>query len=219
MNDDRSKKYPNPYKLVSLKTKRQNFVYWVFEDPDFQQDVTKLDSWFKKIQAVAKPESPNWRSEVAEGLIERKKQICKKYSIHDDELSLYYYSLHEWYGFNSGIMSIKVSEVDEASVSVTMLSNITRSEYIDAWKDIQQFIKDEYPKRGSATTKTKRKQEADYQLIYAINKALRSGIKYSAIYKLYEDGNLPCYTEVLTQRFQTPKELNDYYLRYYTFGT
>ncbi len=209
MSRDKERRDANPYKVIKLKTKRQNYVYWVFEDPDFKKDVIILREWFDKTPKKLNHDDVEARKDVMNSLSERKALICKKYGLSEYELSIYYHSLQKWHLFNSKLLDIRISEIDDYSVSIRLLPDITYDEYVDIWGEVRDYIKDEYPKRELSVNKTKRKQEVDYQLVYAVDKAKRNNI--TDIFNHYKAGKLPCYEGRDVSRFDIEKELNDYY--------
>jgi hypothetical protein len=215
------KRIDNPYDLVEPKTKIQWHSYWVFEDKEFISDVSNYQKHLKKLYELRKNvhgfNNDEWRIKHMDYMLDEKKRICAKYEIEGGDFLLYKsrndkHPLHESYGLFSTFTDIRKSEVD-GGIEVRFKPDISKSEYLEAWKDIKAFADFEPSYHKVRSKISKRKEEIDYQLIYAISRARYKGMSYPAIHKLYTLGKLQNYKTRAGKRFKTSKELNDYYLR------
>lgn len=212
----------NPYDLISPKSNYQWHCYWVFEDIDFRKELTQYNKYIERLKNSENAiDSNEYREKLSNHLTNEKRRICDKYKINSADFLLYAtknnaYPLSSAFGFFTNIIDIKKSMLD-STVEVRFKPNISKTEYVEAWKEIREFIDSEPSYKKIKLIKTRRKEEVDYQLIYAVFKAKSNGMKYPAIFKLYNTGKLPNYKTKPQSRFKNPKELNDYYLRNSTF--
>lgn len=211
----------NPYSNLVYKNRHQWHAFWVFQDQEFQCEVTTYLEKLLNINALrANSNNPNslvWRKKQANYMIKEKRKICDKYVLSDEDFALYVtrhdkYPKHKMEGAFSRLVDIKISHID-GNIAVRFKPSISKIEYTEAWGEIKGFIEYELGKKLPHTKPTKRKQEVDYRLIYAIFRQRAKGKSYPAIHSLYLKGELPNYPKGKRNRLKTPKELNDYYLR------
>lgn len=88
-----------------------------------------------------------------------------------------------------------------------MKPNITKEEYVEYWNIIRRI-------RDKESTYVPRKKKAPIydELVYAVFRARQNGKTYSAIFKMYKEGNLGSYKKQ-NKIFLTSDELKEYYLR------
>lgn len=190
----------NPYKHIRQKSNDDWFMYWLCEDKEFRKDVSLLNT-----PGVTGKE---YKSKLH--------ALRSKYGITEGEFVAVAVGLHAQGTFDFPFTYI---DGDEDSVTVKISKEVKRNEYISAWPEIKEMLTS-YVGYGDGTSinikqsKTRVRAADDTQLIYAVFKARKSGLTFRQIYRLYQDGKLPCYVEKPTNQFSSEDSLERYFNKY-----
>ena len=167
----------------------------VYKDPDFISDIHKLESM--------EHESPL----VVEKVNNFRANICQKYQINSYGIHVFQMGQLLRVEYEKSSCRLKFNHKDH-KYYIELDDNATRAELLEQWghfKRIHDFT--------NPPTKTKRKSPDNPSLLYAINKAKRTGLKDKAIFELYDNRKLPGFTK--KPIYDTAKELFDYYRHYF----
>jgi hypothetical protein len=172
------------YKKRDFKSAKDWHVYHVYNDPEFINDFNKLD--------IEKDDT---------------KDIRKKYAITGYDL--FFFDIRNILYLEKNVESKGGLTFDPRikKYVLTFDATITKSEFLECWKEFADFRDDFIGKPNS-----KRKPPVNDTLIYAIFKA-RKKLTFAEIFELYSVGRLPLY-KGSSDQFKSEDSLERYYDKY-----
>lgn len=197
-------------------------LYWyrhcLLEDVEFAEDVAQLKSVLDQSYTVAELSSGydlifmrKMGVAVPDEHIEQMRAIAKEYRTSMSLVQWYMDgSLKELLQLNPLYYQVKARE--DGAIVLIMSPRIVQEQFRELWHIVairKALI------LGEEAFKRKR-TPANYDLVYYIDKALRHGHDYPAIYELYQKGRLPGYKGSYETPY-TEDQLREYYQKYKFF--
>lgn len=203
--------------LLENKTPLYWYRYYLLRDTKFAEDVARLKS------ALDQSYTPQQLSlgydlafmremdvAVPDEHIEQMGAIAREYKTSTTVVQRYMDgSLKELLQLNPIYFQVKV---ENGIVILRMSPQITQEQFRDTWRFVEIRKAEVLGKNAFKRKRT----PANYELIYYIGKALRRGLDYPAIHRLYQDEKLSGYTGSYATAY-TEDQLRDYYQKYKFF--
>jgi hypothetical protein len=191
-------------------------VYQVFNDPDFDVDIKKLQEQFNKMYYPDVSLTTDYLDKHL--LVEDKaliKSVADKYCITLDDLGIYadgsYEAgipfgrrVYEYGGFIAGGSQYH----DNMQYFYALGPKTSLQQIAQDWDRIQEIMIATY-----TSVKTKSKSPENPALIYAMFKARATGLTFTKIFRQYQDGELAGY-KGSTSQYSSKDSLERYYRKY-----
>lgn len=220
----------NKKELIKLREKQRKFglgsdsgkyaahVYQVFNDPDFDLDIKKLQKQFDKLYY---PKISLKTDYLDNHLLLDDKEIIKvladKYCISLADLGLYADGFYEagTHDFGKlvyeygGFITIGSEYYENMTFFYALGPKTTLQQIADEWDYIQELM-------GTIwyNTNTKSKSPENPALIYTVFKARAKGLTFTEIFRKYQAGELIGYNGTNTKQYSSEDSLERYYRKY-----
>lgn len=190
------------YPKKGLRTQRELHVYHVFNDPEFINEVERLNADFE-ITA-----SKFGHKGTAEEIGKRYEAIIKEFAVNRGDIDFFMAELHKQGSTRRQHRCEIIYNADTNSYTAQLKPDVSKDDLEEAWQYIQRI-------NGlRKISKTRRRGFDDPQLVYAIFRAKKSGKSFPAIFTLYQEGKLPHYENKPRNQFSSVEYLKRYYYRY-----
>lgn len=172
--------------------------YHVYHDPEFIKD----------IKALPKRKLSNIPGEYDS--YDDYRRLGEKYGIRPDFVDF----VHErdWTDFepnkNIGINIVHQNPKYPGFIA-SLDIDVTKEQMLDVYKEIQRL------RQEIKIPNKKYKKPEDTKLLYAVFKARKNNMTFRAIFSDYQQGQLPLYKNMPTNKFSSEDELEKYYRTHY----
>jgi len=176
------------YSRGDFKGARDWHIYYVYNDPDFIEEINRLD--------------------LASDRDKEYEKIAESFAINIQDVFFFDMSRILYTEKNVARKGIITPDFVNKKMMLTFDFTMTKAELMELWEEFEGL------RKGLArAVRAKRKPPEYPELIYAIFKARKTGRTFKDIYGVYSRNELPHYSGATT-RFQGEEDLERYYNRY-----
>ena len=202
MSDIKRRLQSNPFDHIRHKTNDDWYLYWVYEDRDFQAELEAYNDFYsskanRELSEVEKNQGEAMRA-----------AMLHNYDLTVDEFDYIQTGMHTQYPLDFPYSIVKRHKNGDLVIRVP--GNIKRVDYLEAWEDLEDFLRVS-PLKSGENKKTRRRAADDTRLLYAISKARKRGLTFAQIFAEYQDGSLPAYENGPRNQLASEDYLELYY--------
>lgn len=207
----------NPYKHIRQKTNDEWILFWICEDSEFKNLMNEYIHHYESRAKVVRGRIKLILNQQEESQGNKLRlEIMEKFGLTENEFDYIQTGSHTQFSLD---FPFEILDSDDAnSVVISIPRNIKKKDYIQAWDEIHEIVRPEniFPDGTEVPQKRQKRNRAadDNQLIYAVYKARRAGLKFGEIFKLYQAGHLDGYFGRPTNNYSSEDSLERYYNKY-----
>lgn len=207
----------NPYKHIRQKTNDEWILFWICEDSEFKNLMDEYVHHYESRAKVVRGRTKFILNKQEEANGEKlRMEMINKFGLTENEFDIIQTGLHTQTPLDFPFQILDSDNADYVVISIPR--DTKKNEFIQAWDEIQETLRPEYIYADGTKVPQKRKKRNraadDTQLIYAVYKARRAGLKFGEIFELYQAGHLDGYFGRPKNNYSSEDSLERYYNKY-----
>lgn len=199
-------KYERSIVPPSLEKYIGSHLYYVWSDPDFQEDLDYMNE-LHRVRGEENPSpSETERLKLASLANNEYDALASKYCISRGDIDMVFSGFMFQDDADEPYVGYVRKEDDTERIIVSLSNDITYRDYVNLWLQVKPLLQ--------RPTGVRKRLSENSSLVYAIFKAKEiKRLTYKEIYELYSRGRLPGY-DGSTKQFGDSLALSEYYRRY-----